>query len=407
MKIQDIPKWLLIIALVGILTGSASALFLISLDWVTNYRIAHFSIIYFLPFAGLLIGLLYYYWGQDVVKGNNKIKEEIYAPKEIIPFRMATLVLFSTLVTHLFGGSAGREGTAVQMGGAIADRMTHYFKLNDEERKLVLILGISAGFASVFNTPITGAIFALEVLALRKINFIAVLPSFLVAFLAQYICNLYPIQHTHYHIGLMPDFSFQNVGWIIFSAICFGLAALLFSQSVHFFGKTFQKIKYPPLRPFVGGIVLVLIIHFFEVQNYIGLGVPTIQNAFHEVLPEYSFILKIALTTFTLGCGFKGGEVTPLFFVGATLGNLLSLYIPLPMTFLAGIGFVSVFSGATNTPIACTIMGVELFGIDAAVYLAIGCFVAFLFSGKKGIYASQKMHWIKEGIATRLSRKTV
>lgn len=383
-------KWILICVLIGILSGSASAFFLISLEWVTQFRIHHDWIVWLLPFSGLLVGLSYYYWGESIVKGNNLLLEEYENPQKVIPFKMAPLVLLGTLLTHLFGGSAGREGTAVQMGGAIADQFTKLFKLDNSERKILIILGISAGFASVFGTPLAGAIFALEVLYFSKINLKSIVLSFLVAYAAYFTVELWQVKHTHYSIPVVPEINISTLAYVIIIGILSGFAALLFSRSTHFWGSLFSKnIKYPPLRPFIGGIILAIAIAGFGLSKFSGLGVPVIVDSFSNANPWYDFLLKILFTGFTLGAGFKGGEVTPLFFVGATLGSALSVIIPLPIAFLAGLGFVAVFSGATHTPIACTVMGMELFGIQPGLFIAIACTVAYFSSGSIGIYKAQ------------------
>lgn len=382
-------KWILICVLIGVFSGSASAFFLVSLEFVTQFRIHHDWIVWFLPFGGLLVGLSYYYWGESVVKGNNLLLEEYENPQKIIPFKMAPLVLFGTLITHLFGGSAGREGTAVQMGGAIADQFTKIFKLDNSERKILIILGISAGFASVFGTPLAGAIFALEVLYFSKINLKSILLSFLVAYVAYFTVEFWQVKHTHYSIPEIPQISISTIFYTIIIGVLSGLAALLFSRSTHFWGSLFSKIKYPPLRPFIGGIILAIAIAGFGFTKFSGLGVPEIVDSFSNQNQWYDFLLKILFTGFTLGAGFKGGEVTPLFFVGATLGSALSVIIPMPIALLAGLGFVAVFSGATHTPIACTIMGLELFGLQPGIFIAIACIVAYFSSGSVGIYKSQ------------------
>ncbi|WP_158840993.1 voltage-gated chloride channel family protein [Polaribacter sp. L3A8] len=384
-------KWTFICLLIGALTGSTSAVFLWSLEWATNYREANLWIVAFLPIAGLIIGLSYHYYGESVVKGNNLLLEEYHSPKKIIPFKMAPLVFLGTVLTHLFGGSAGREGTAVQVGGAIADQFTKIFKLSNIDRKIVLIAGISAGFASVFGTPLAGAIFALEVMVIGRIKFEAILPSFLAAIFANYFCDVWQISHhTHYTISTVAALTPATILWALLAGIIFGLVSLLFSKSTHFWGSTFKKlIKYPPLRPVIGGIILALTWYLIGTTKYMGLGVPTIVDAFNIDLNSYDFILKLLFTSFTLGAGFKGGEVTPLFFIGATLGNVLIWFIPLPMPLLAGMGFVAVFAGATNTPIACTIMGIELFGIESGIFIALACTTSYLFSGHSGIYSAQ------------------
>jgi H+/Cl- antiporter ClcA len=399
-------KWILICVLIGILSGSASAFFLVSLEWVTQFRNHYNWIIWLLPIGGLLVGFIYYYWGEPVVKGNNLLLEEYEIPKKIIPFRMAPLVLFGTLITHLFGGSAGREGTAVQMGGAIADQFTRVFKLDNSERKILIILGISAGFASVFGTPLAGAVFALEVLYFSKINLKSTILSFLVAYAAYFTVEFWQIKHTHYSIPVVPEFSFNNLFYTLIIGLLSGLAALLFARSTHFWGSFFSKnIKYPPLRPFIGGIFLAIFIAGLGFTKFAGLGVPVIVDSFSNANPWYDFLLKIAFTSFTLGAGFKGGEVTPLFFVGATLGSALSVVIPMPIALLAGMGFVAVFSGATHAPIACTLMGIELFGIQPGFFIAIACLVAYFCSGSLGIYKSQIVKGAKYKLYHKINSK--
>ncbi len=374
--------------IIGVAVGAAAALFLITLQWCTDYRTQNEMIIWLLPIAGFFIGALYHYFGKSVARGNNQLIDEYHNPKEVIPFKMAPWVLIGTLGTHLFGGSAGREGTAVQIGGAIADQFSRFIKLDSLDRKVFLTMGISAGFAAVFGTPLAGAIFALEVLIIGRARYEAIVPSILVAVIADIACQYFGGVHTHYFVENVPKMTIENVGWITLASIVFGLVARLFSYGNVFWGNLFKKINYPPLRPVVGGLVLAIIFYFIGTR-YAGLGVPVIVEAFEQEVGKQDFILKLLFTTFTLGAGFKGGEVTPLFFIGATLGNALVWFIPLPIDVLAAMGFVAVFAGATNTPIACILMGIELFGSDVAQYVAIACFIAYVFSGHSSIYSSQ------------------
>ena len=399
-------KWIFICILIGIFSGSASAFFLVALEWVTQTRENNNWIIWLLPIGGLAIGLGYYYWGESVVKGNNLLLKEYENPQQIIPLKMAPLVLFGTLITHLFGGSAGREGTAVQMGGAIADQFAKLFQLDVSERKTILILGISAGFASIFGTPLAGALFALEVVFFSKINLKSILLSFFVAFIAYFTVELWQVQHTHYAIPFVPSITFITLSWVVLVSILFGLVAMLFSRSTHFWGRLFSKtISFPPLRPFVGGCFIALAVYFIGTTKYIGLGVPMIIEAFSSPNACYDFLLKILFTGFTLGAGFKGGEVTPLFFVGATLGSALSLVVPLPIALLAGMGFVAVFSGATHTPIACTVMGMEIFGVESGIFIGIACVLAYFTSGSVGIYNAQIVKGAKYHLYQKLKRR--
>jgi H+/Cl- antiporter ClcA len=405
-KHLNLIKWLILIIIIGTLSGSASAIFLISLDWVTNYRENNKWIIFFLPLAGYLIGWIYHQFGKEVAKGNNLLLEEFEQAQKRIPLKMAPLVLLGTLATHLFGGSAGREGTAVQMGGAIADQFTHRFKLNAQERRTILLMGIGAGFASVFGTPLAGTIFALEIVLFQQHRKYSFIPVLLSAYLAHYVCLAWKATHTHYHIDVVTSINTITFLWLAISGIIFGLCSMFFSSAMQFFKSLFSKIKNPPIRPFFAGIIIAMLAWQFDINKYLGLGIPTIKASFSEQMNIYDFLLKILFTAFTLSSGFKGGEVTPLFYIGATLGNVLIWFIPLPMSLLAGLGFVSVFAGATHAPFACTIMGIELFGIEVGPHLFITCFFAFLFSGKKGIYSAQKIPFLKKFFYNKIAQFT-
>lgn len=390
--------WLGVSALVGVLSGSASALFLFALEKATAFRESHPWMIFLLPLGGLGIGLLYHLYGKSVEGGNNLILDEIHDAKEVIPFRMSPLVLIGTVATHLFGGSAGREGTAIQMGGSLADQLTKPLKLSPSDRQILLIAGLSAGFASVFGTPMAGTIFGLEVLMIGRMRSDAIFPAVIAAIIGHQVCLAWGIHHTVYSVGAVPAFSLPVLASVIVAGLAFGIIGRLFAGLVHRTSHLMKlKIPYAPLRPVVGGIIFVALFAWPVMHRYIGLGIPSILAAFQVPVAPYDFMGKIVATVITLGSGFKGGEVTPLFYIGATAGNALSLMLPVALPVLAGLGFVAVFAGAANVPIASTLLAIELFGSDIGWLAALACVLSYMASGKAGIYRSQRTHTNKHG----------
>ncbi|MFT5643643.1 MAG: H+/Cl- antiporter ClcA [Janthinobacterium sp.] len=391
-------KWLLLAMLVALLAGSASALLLFALDWASATRIAHRQLIWLLPAAGFGVGYLYLRFGRDVEAGNNLLIDEIHDPKKVIPLRMVPLILGGTVVSHLFGASVGREGTAVQMGGALADQVTRLFRLKHEDRRIMLMAGISAGFASVFGTPLAGAIFALEVLSIGRLRYDAILPCVAAAIAADQVGLLWGAHHTHYAISFVPTMSAWGFCAMVVAGAIFGVTGKVFASATHALGGWIrQRIHYAPLRPLLGGIVIAAAVWFLGADRYIGLGIPTIVESLQQPLAPYDFAAKMVFTITSLASGFKGGEVTPLFYIGATLGNALAPLLDMPLPLMAAIGFVAVFAGAANTPIASTLMAMEMFGAELGIYAAIACVVSYLFSGHAGIYRAQRgghgKHW--------------
>ena len=413
--LRAVLKWLLLIVPMAMAVGSACAFFLWSLDLVTGWRFDHPWLLFLLPVAGVAVGGIYHAVGRSAEGGNNLIVEQIHRPGGGVPRRMAPLILFGTLVTHLFGGSAGREGTAVQMGGSLASGFCRMLRLDAATMRIMLMGGVAAGFGAVFGTPLAGAVFAMEVLAIGRVQYEALLPCLIAAVAGDWTCHAWGILHTHYAIAylatdLPPAAFFHLEPWllakVVVASAAFGLASTCFADLSHRLTGWFKKlVPFAPLRPALGGVLVIGLFFLAGTPDYLGLGVwsrdphaVTIPAFFAS--PEvhgWSWLWKILFTVVTLSAGFKGGEVTPLFFIGAGLGHALAFALGAPPDLFAALGFVAIFAGATNTPLACTLMGLELFGATHGVYLATACFLAYVFSGHSGIYSAQRLAVRKTG----------
>lgn len=390
---------------VGVLAGSASALFLWALDRVTEARWQHPWLLWLLPVAGFAVGWIYHHIDAGAERGTNLILDQIHAPGGGVPARMAPLVLFGTLATHLCGGSAGREGTAVQMGGSLADAFSQLCRLDAPTRRALLISGIAAGFGSVFGTPLAGALFGVEVLMVGRLAYRHLFSALIASVVGDFTCTAWGTQHAIYSIG-GSDGSFLVTPvdpWllpkILGSAVVFGLAGRGFSEITHHTHALLKRfVEYDPLRPVLGGVLVVALVFLAGTRDYLGIGVSSTDPSAVTLLSAFqtggagawSWAWKLVFTVVTLASGFKGGEVTPLFFIGATLGHTLALLLGAPVALFAGLGLIAIFAGATKTPLACTVLGVELFGAHHVVYFALACCVAFLVSGRTGIYSAQR-----------------
>jgi H+/Cl- antiporter ClcA len=387
--IRSFAKWMIICILIAILAGTGSALFLVLLDYCTQIRIQHRFLIALLPIAGLITALIYQTVGKPSSLGNQLIVENILQPsKPVLPFLMAPFIFATTLLSHLFGASAGREGTALQISAGLSDQLTKPFKLTDKERALLLLAAVAAGFGSVFGTPIAGAIFALEFATNKKaVSFYSILLVFVCAFLAHWVCLAWGVVHTEYLIKQLPKISFNNFLFIVLVSIIFGLVAFLFKTGLHYFKvRAITHLPNELWRSVIGGTFIALIVYITNGFDFIGLGIESMIRAFDTPANHNDFAIKMLLTILTLSVGFKGGEVTPLFFIGATLGSGLSLVLPLPISFLAGMGMVSVFGAAAKTPLAAALLALELFGKEYFIYAFAICIIASFIAGKKSIY---------------------
>jgi H+/Cl- antiporter ClcA len=405
-RLAALGQWTLLGSLAGVLCGSASALFLWLLARATEFRTAHEVIVYTLPVAGLVIGWIYERFGQAVKAGNNLVIDTIHDEGPEIPLRMAPMVLIGTVLTHVFGGSAGREGTAVQMGASITDWLSHRLRVGKHVRRQLLAAGVAGGFGSVFGTPIAGAVFGLEFIVLGRIEYDALLPALLASVVGDMTTRAFGIVHTRYpgvhFVPLTPPLLLK---WVVFAALV-ALVTTVFIELTHVLKKQGEKrIRRLPLRLFLGGLVVVVLWKLVGTSDYLGLGVPMILRSFADpALPVYAFALKLVFTAVTLGAGFLGGEVTPLFFVGAALGSVLARQLNIPIELGAGVGLAAAFAAASNTPLALSIMAMELLGAPVFPHVAIVCVLAYLLSGHRSIYPAQRLLNGKDG--TRLTHPT-
>ncbi|WP_257461718.1 chloride channel protein [Archangium lipolyticum] len=392
-------QWLLLGGVVGVVSGIASAVFLYLLGRATHLREHHTVLVFTLPLAGLVLGLIYDRWGKPIRGGNNLVIDSVHEGDARIPLRMAPMVLVGTVLTHLFGGSVGREGTAVQMGGSLAEAVAHRFRVEPATRRELLAAGIAGGFGSVFGTPIAGTVFGLEVVVIGRMGYEALLPSLVAAVVGDLVTRGLGIEHTPYPAPAPLPLTVPLLGkWLVF-AVAVALVAITFVELVHWMKKRWERhVPVLPLRMAAGGLLLVGLWWLVGTDMYLGLGVPTILRAFTDPeLPSTAFALKLLFTALTLSAGFLGGEVTPLFFIGAALGNVLARLLGLPLDMGAAVGLAAMFAAAANTPLALSIMAVELLGSAVLPHVAIVSTLAYLFTGHRGIYPSQRIARLKHG----------
>ncbi len=386
-------RWVAIGIAIGIVAGFSSAALLASLTWATDTRVDHGWIVWLLPLAGLGTGCLYHYTGGRSAEGNNLIIDEIHEPRAGVPRRMAPLIFFSTFVTQLFGGSAGREGTGIQLSVGLSDSVARHLPLGREQRRIVMIAAMSAGFGALFGVPLAGAVFGLEVQSIGRVKYEAIVPAFVGSIVGDLVVRALGV--THPAIAELGAFHVDAVFLLKVSAIgvIFGLVGAVFIHGVRLLKRVAARfIDWAPLRPLVGGGLVLALMVLVGNRDYLGLSLPLATSALAGDHTSASvFALKLLFTAVTLGFGFYGGEVTPLFVIGSTLGAWLATLFGLDIALVAALGYVAVFAGAANVPLTCTLIAVELFGGQMAVPAAVACVVAYVFSTNGSIYSTQRL----------------
>jgi len=386
-------RWVLLGVAVGAVGGLTSALLLATLSWTTSTRNDHEWLLWFLPVAGLVIGCLYHYTGGHSAEGNNLVIDEIHEPNAGVPKRMAPLVYLSTNVTQLFGGSAGREGAGIQLAVSVSDAIARVLPLSRDQRRILMIAAMSAGFGAMFGVPLAGAVFGLEVQSVGRIRYEALIPAFAASLTGDLVVRGLGV--THESLPQLGDL--HTSAWVLLRVallgVVFGLVGAVFVVLTHQLKKLSSRLlHWSPARPFVGGILIIGLTLAVGTRDYLGLSLPLAQSALDgQSTGGQVFALKLLFTAVTLGFGFYGGEVTPLQVIGATLGAALAPVLGLPVALGAVVGYAAVFGGVANVPLACTILAVELFGRNALIPSGIACVVAYIFSSHHGIYESQRL----------------
>ncbi len=388
-------RYMLLAVVVGVLAGALDAVFGRGLLWITDFRTAHVrTLLPFLPLAGLLITWLYHHFDEESLKGMTLIFETGQRKRESIPLLLIPLVLFGTWITHLFGGSAGREGVAVQMGAALSHEIGRKLHVSSKDR-VMLIVGMAAGFGGLFQTPLAAVFFALEVIVAGCVAYEALLPAMVASYMAAFTSHALGLEKfsvpLHETLALSTP---GQIGQVILLGAAFGLTGLVFSGLLQKTKAWMAKVLPNPYRRIgLVSVALAAILFLGLGGRYCGLGTNLIQAAFAgDKVYSFDWILKLLLTVLTLSIGFQGGEVTPLFSIGATLGVLLGSILGLPVELCAALGYAAVFGSATNTLLAPIFIGIEVFGAANAVPFTIVCVIAYALNRNRSIYTAQILH---------------
>ena len=391
--VRTFIKWTAAAAVIGAACGLVGTLFHFGVHEVTAFRGTHPWVLYLLPLAGLVIVGFYKLTGTDGL-GTDDIIDAVHQGK-LLPILLLPAIFFGTILTHLCGGSAGREGAALQMGGTIGQYLGRHFQLDDRDLRVATLAGMAAFFSALFGTPLAATVFAIMVISIGVIYHVALYPSLLAALVAYGVSIHLGVEPTRFAVSV-PE---QTVGMFVrvaaLGVLC-ALVSILFCQVMHGAGHLMKRIRNPWLRVVCGGAAIIVLTLIFG-TDYNGAGMEIVTAAVEQgtVAVPWAFLLKLIFTAITLAAGFKGGEVVPSFFVGATFGCAAAPLLGLPAGFGAAVGLAAVFCGVTNCPLASTLLAVELFGAEGLLYFALACCLSYMLSGYQGLYSSQTILYSK------------
>ena len=388
-------KWLVIASIIGGVCGVIGSVFHMAVSGANELRGHYPWLLFLMPVAGIIIVALYRFSSMNESKGTDDILDSVRGKKEV-PLRMAPLIFIATSLTHLTGGSAGREGAALQLGGSIGYKISRIFKVDEKSASPVIMCGMSAVFSALFGTPLTASIFAMEVTAVGIMHYSALIPCVVSSVIAYGITLLFGLKPTHYSLAVVPEFGAAALLQTAALAILCAILSIVFCELLHKTAHTLKKtFKNENIRALVGSAVIIGLTLLLRTTDYNGAGEHVLKNAINGTARPEAFVLKMIFTAITIGAGFKGGEIVPTFFVGATFGCLVSGIIGLDPGFGAAVGMVAMFCGMLNCPIASIILSVEIFGSQGLLFFAIAAAISYMLSGYHGLYHSQRIVYSK------------
>ena len=385
-------KWIAVGTLIGAVGGVVGTLFHLGVDHATELRVHHPWILYLLPLGGLVITAIYRVTKTEG-KGTNDIIRSVHFGSHI-PFLLVPVIFVSTVITHLCGGSAGREGAALQIGGGIGYKTGRLLRMNEKDLSLATMCGMSGVFSALFGTPLTAMLFSLEVVSVGMLHYAGLIPCLTAALAGFWVSSAMGVPPTRFAIVSMELLPFDMARVAALAALC-AVVSILFCRMLHAVEHAAEHwLKNVWLRAAVGGAVLIALTLLVG-TDYNGAGMGIIEQALAGEAKVMAWVWKILFTAVTIGCGFKGGEVVPSFFIGAVFGCVVGPLLGLDAGFAAGIGLICVFCGAVNCPLASIVLSVELFGAGNLLYFAMACAISYLLSGYCGLYSSQTIVYSK------------